>query len=66
MEINSQLIIERLSLRMDLDRISFFKYQFLNQEHHHLLLALKPVSGLSTKTLKPIVELCLMDQENIT
>ncbi len=66
MEINSQLIIERLSLRMDLDRIYFFKYQFLNQEHHHLLLALKPVSGLSTKALKPIVELCLMDQENIT
>lgn len=66
MEINSQLIIERLSLRMDLDRIYFFKYQCLNQEHHHLLLALKPVSGLSTKALRPIVELCLMDQENIT
>jgi len=66
MEINSQLIIDRLSQRMDLDRVYLIKYQFLNQEHHHLLLALKPVSGLSVKVLRPIVELCLMDQGNIS
>ncbi len=66
MEINSQLIIDRLSQRMDLDRAYLFKYQFLGQEHYHLLLALKHVSGLSPKVLKPIVGLCLMDQKNIS
>lgn len=66
MEINSQLIIDRLSQRMDLDRAYVVNYQFLDQEFHHLVLALKPVSGLSHKVLKPIVELCLMDQENIS
>jgi len=66
MEINSQLIIDRLSQRLDLDRVYLVKYEFLKQEYHHLLLALKPVSGLSHKVLKPIVELCLMDQENIS
>ncbi|CAM3795658.1 hypothetical protein [Sphingobacterium prati] len=66
MEINSQLIIDRLSERMDLDRVYLVKYQFLNQEYYHLLLALKPVSGLSHKVLKPIVELCLMGQENVS
>ena len=66
MEINSQLIIDRLSQRMDLDRAYVVKYQFLDQEYYHLLLALKHVSGLSPKVLKPIVELCLMDQKNIS
>lgn len=66
MEINSRLIIDRLSQRMDLDRAFFVKYQFLDKESYHLVLALKPVSGLSHKVLKPIVELCLIDQENIS
>lgn len=66
MEINSQLIIDRLSERMDLDRVYLVKYQFLDQEYYHLLLALRPVSGLSHKVLKPIVELCLMDQEHVS
>lgn len=66
MEINNQLIIGRLSQRMDLDRVYLVRYEFLGQEYHHLILALKPVSGLSHKILKPIVELCLMDQEKIS
>ena len=66
MEINSRLIIDRLSQRMDLDRAFFVKYQFLDKECHHLVLTLKPVSGLSHKVLKPIVELCLIDQEDIS
>ncbi|PUV22388.1 hypothetical protein [Sphingobacterium athyrii] len=66
MEINNQLIIDRLSQRMDLDRVYLVKYQFLDQEYQHLVLTLKPVSGLSHKILKPIVELCLLDQECIS
>jgi len=66
MEINRQLIIDRLSQRMDLDRIYLVTYQFLDHEYYHLVLALKPVSGLSHKVLKPIVELCLMDQDDIS
>lgn len=66
MEINSQLIIDRLSQRMDLDRVYLLNYRFLNQEYHHLLLVLKPVNGLSHKVLKPIVELCLIGQENVS
>lgn len=66
MEINNQLIIDRLSQRMDLDRVYLVKYQFLDQEYQHLVLTLKPVSGLSHKILKPIVELCLLDQERIS
>lgn len=66
MEINSQLIIDRLSKRMDLDRVYLVKYAFLDQEYQHLIVALKPVSGLSLKVLKPIVELCLIDQEPIS
>jgi len=66
MEINSHLIIDRLSQRMDLDRVYLFKYEFLDQEYQHLVIALKSISGLSHKVLKPIVELCLMDQEYVS
>lgn len=66
MKINNQLIIDRLAQRMDLDRVYLIKYQFLEQEYQHLVLTLKPVSGLSHKVLKPIVELCLMDQECVS
>lgn len=66
MEINCQLIIERLTQRMNLDCAYLIKYPFLQQEYDHLLLAIKPVSGLSLKVLKPLVELCLMDQPAIS
>lgn len=62
MEINTQLLVERLTSRLDLDRIFMIKYDFLGQKHTHLLLVMNPISGLSPKIMMPVVELCLMDQ----
>lgn len=61
MAINSQLLIERLVQRMDLDRIFLFSYSFLGKEQQHLILVMKPEDGVSPRVMEPTAELCLID-----
>lgn len=63
--LNIQLLVERLTKRMDLHRIFLFSYPFLEEEHLHLLLVVNPVKGLSPKTMAPIVSLCMSDTTEI-
>lgn len=66
MAINKQLLVERLTQRIDLDRIFLFSYSFLGKEHQHLILVMKPEDGISPKVMMPIVELCLLDIPDIS
>ncbi|MFC6103498.1 HEPN domain-containing protein [Olivibacter domesticus] len=63
--LNTQLLVERLTKRMDLHRIFLFSYPFLGEEQLHLLLVVNPVKGLSPKTMAPIVSLCMSDTTEI-
>src|SRR5690606_6227192 len=66
MAINKQLLVERLIQRMDLDRIFLFSYSFLGKEQQHLILVMKPEDGVSSKVMKPVVELCLIDAPEVS
>lgn len=66
MPINKQLLIERLLQRIDLDRIFLFSYSFLGKEQQHLILVMKPEDGVSSKVMKPVVELCLIDAPEVS
>lgn len=63
--LNTQLLVGRLTKRMDLHRIFLFSYPFLEEEQLHLLLVVNPVKGLSPKTMAPIVSLCMSDTTEI-
>lgn len=58
---NTQLLVERLTKRMDLHRIFLFSFPFLEEEQLQLLLVINPVKGLSPKSMAPIVSLCMSD-----
>ncbi|TYR37056.1 hypothetical protein FXV77_07740 [Sphingobacterium phlebotomi] len=66
MVIDKQLLVERLVQRMDLDRIFLFSYSFLGNDHQHLILVMKPEDGVSPKVMKPVIELCLIDMDNLS
>ena len=66
MAIDKQLLVERLVQRMDLDRIFLFSYSFLGKEQQHLVLVMKPEDGVSPKVMKPVIELCLIDMDNLS
>lgn len=66
MEINTEKLVERLTSRLDLDRVFMAKFDFLGTTKTHLLLVINPVSGLSLKMLLPIIELCLLDQPSMS
>ena len=61
--IDNQVLVDRLTSRMDLDRIFLFSYPSLHGEQQQLLLVVNPVRGLSPKALAPIVSLCFSDTE---
>ncbi len=64
--INEQSLVERLTQRMDLNRIFLFSHPYLEEERQHLLLVVNPVKGLAPKTMAPIVSLCLSDGEELS
>ncbi|HWK98560.1 MAG TPA: HEPN domain-containing protein [Parapedobacter sp.] len=64
-EIISQQLVERLTQRLDLNRVFLFSYPYLEEERPHLLLIVNPVKGIAPKTMAPIVSLCLSDSEEI-
>lgn len=66
MEINTQLLVDRLVQRMDLDRI--FLFQFLDEgiESPHLLLVVNPIKGVSVRSIEPIIHLCMADMPELT
>ncbi|MBD1423880.1 hypothetical protein [Sphingobacterium chuzhouense] len=66
MAIDTQLLVERLIQRMDLDRIFLFSYSFLGKEQQHLILVMKPEDGVSPKVMKPVIELCLIDTKELS
>ncbi|SFS69917.1 hypothetical protein [Sphingobacterium wenxiniae] len=66
MVIDKQLLVARLVQRMDLDRIFLFSYSFLGNYHQHLILVMKPEDGISPKVMKPVIELCLIDMDNLS
>lgn len=64
-EIINQQLVERLTQRLDLNRVFLFSYPYLKEERPHLLLIVNPVKGIAPKTMAPIVSLCLSDSEEI-
>lgn len=65
MQLNTQLLVDRLVQRIDLDRI--FLFNFLNDgvESPHLLLVVNPVKGISVQSIEPIIRLCMADMADI-
>ncbi|AIM35805.1 hypothetical protein KO02_03275 [Sphingobacterium sp. ML3W] len=65
MQLNTQLLVDRLVQRIDLDRI--FLFNFLNDsvESPHLLLVVNPVKGISVQSIEPIIRLCMADMPDI-
>lgn len=65
MQLNTQLLVDRLVQRMDLDRI--FLFNFLNDsvESPHLLLVVNPIKGVSVKSIEPIIHLCMADMPDL-
>ncbi|KKX48805.1 hypothetical protein [Sphingobacterium sp. IITKGP-BTPF85] len=61
MQLNTQLLVDRLVQRIDLDRI--FLFNFLNDsvESPHLLLVVNPIKGISVQSIEPIIRLCMAD-----
>src|SRR5690554_5092211 len=66
MVLNTKTIVERITERMDVDRIFMAEYDFLNVTRNHLLIVMNPISGISPKIMAPIVELCLIDQPDVS
>lgn len=64
--LDTKLLVERLTKRMDLHRIFLFSYPFLKEEQLHLLLIVNPVKGLPPKAMAPIVSLCMSDTVEIS
>lgn len=65
MQLNTQLLVDRLVQRIDLDRI--FLFNFLNDsvESPHLLLVVNPIKGISVQSIEPIIRLCMADMPDI-
>jgi len=65
MKLNTQLLVDRLVQRMDLDRIFLFQFLDEGRESPHLLLVVNPVKGISVRSVEPIVHLCMSDMSEI-
>jgi len=59
--LDTQLLVDRLTKRMDLHRIFLFSYPLLAEEQLHLLLIVNPIKGLSPDSMAPIVSLCMSE-----
>lgn len=65
MKLNTQLLVDRLVQRMDLDRIFLFQFLDEGRESPHLLLVANPLKGVSVKSVEPIIHLCLADMPEL-
>lgn len=61
MQLNTQLLVDRLVQRIDLDRIFLFNFLDENRESPHLLLVVNPIKGISVQSIEPIIRLCMAD-----
>ncbi|MFD2903205.1 hypothetical protein [Sphingobacterium anhuiense] len=61
MQLNTQLLVDRLVHRIDLDRIFLFNFLDENRESPHLLLVVNPIKGISVQSIEPIIRLCMAD-----
>ncbi|MDR2285620.1 MAG: hypothetical protein LBE37_20575 [Sphingobacterium sp.] len=65
MELNKDLLIERLSTKLDLRGAFLYDYGVGEGIKTHLMVVISPVKGVSPSTLSPIVKLCMSDMEEI-
>lgn len=65
MKLNTQLLVDRLVQRMDIDRIFLFQFLDEGEESPHLLLVVNPIKGVSVKNVEPIIHLCMSDMPEL-
>lgn len=65
MQINKDILVERLVDKIDLKAAYLFKNEVGGREQEQLLLVVRPVKGLSPNLISPIVTLCMADMETI-
>lgn len=65
MKVTNQ-IIQQITSKVQIERIYQFSYIFLNQEYHHLLIALDSKCCLSPPTLQPTIDMCLDEAQGLT
>lgn len=65
MELNKNLLIERLSAKLELRGAFLYDYGVGDAVKTHLMVVISPVKGVSPSTLSPIVKLCMSDMEEI-
>jgi hypothetical protein len=65
MQLNTQLLVDRLVQRIDLDRIFLFNFLNVSVESPHLLLVVNPIKGISVQSIEPIIRLCMADMPDI-
>lgn len=65
MKVTNQ-IIQQITSKVQIERVYQFSYIFLNQEYHHLLIALDSKCCLSPATLEPTIDMCLDQVQGLT
>ncbi|WP_343561045.1 hypothetical protein [Sphingobacterium sp.] len=66
MELNKNLLIERLSSKLDLQAVFLYDYCIGDEIKAHLMVVIRPVKGVSPSTMTPIVKLCMADMPEIS
>lgn len=65
MELNKNLLIERLSAKLELQGVFLYEYGIGEEFKEHLMVVINPVKGVSPSTVSPIVKLCMADMKEI-
>lgn len=65
MELDKEILIERLTSKLELQGVFLYNYSINEEIKEHLMVVITPVKGVSPSTLSPIVKLCMSDMEEI-